>query len=122
MENKIEATVSESDIVTRQENTAGHVHSHDNHHGHHHSPDFSKKTVNRLAKAQGHLAKVKHMAENEEDCIAIITQLLAVKSALDSTAKFILKEHMSHCILDAAKEGDVEAVKELQKIIDSFIK
>lgn len=89
---------------------------------HHHSPEFSKKASNRLSKAIGHLGKVKKMVEEEKDCVEVLTQLLAVKAALDSTGKYILKEHMTHCIYDAVKEGDYKGVADLEKLIDSYLK
>ncbi len=91
-------------------------------HGHSHSPNFSKKTSNRLAKAMGHLDKVKRMVEEERDCLEVMTQLLAVRAAIDSTGRYILKEHITHCVADAAREGNLEVIEELKDLIDSYLK
>ena len=37
-------------------------------HHHHHSDEHVKEVSNRLARAIGHLQKVKQMVENDEDC------------------------------------------------------
>mgnify|MGYP002223840922 FL=1 len=69
--------------------------------------------VNRLARAIGHLQKVKQMVEDGEDCSQVLVQLAAVKSALNSTGKVILKDHLEHCIVHAVEDGDTEMLTEL---------
>ncbi len=87
----------------------------------HHSPEHKKKVTNRLSRAIGHLESVKRMVENDRDCAEVLVQLMAVKSALESTGKVILKEHMSHCIKDAMEQGDFETIEEIEKSIDYFL-
>ena len=62
------------------------------------------------------------MVEDGRDCSEVLTQLAAVKSAINNTGNVILKDHIEHCIVDAVKEGDNEAIEELNKAIDRFIK
>lgn len=91
-------------------------------HDHVHSHAHTKSVLNRLAKAIGHLEKVKRMVEDGEDCSEVLIQLAAVKSAINSTGKVILKDHMEHCIVHAIEEGDHEMIEELNRAIDQFIK
>jgi DNA-binding FrmR family transcriptional regulator len=95
-----------------------HTHSHQ----HHHSDEHRKEVSNRLARAIGHLQKVKQMVEDDEDCSDVLIQLAAVKSAINNTGKVILKDHMEHCIVHALEDGDVEMIEELNNAIDKFIK
>ena len=99
----------------------GHSHSHGEH-GHTHSPEETKAVVNRLARAIGHLEHVKMMVEEGRDCSEVLVQLSAVKSALNSTGVLILQNHIEHCIVDAAKSGDMEAIAELNQAIGRYIK
>ena len=71
-----------------------HFHSHGMNHGHGHIHENQKAVVNRLARAIGHLEKVKRMVEEGCDCTEVLVQLAAVRSALDNTGKVILKDHM----------------------------
>ena len=96
-------------------------HSH-SHHGHVHSPEETKVIANRLARAIGHLEHVKMMVEEGRDCSDVLVQLSAVKSALNSTGLLILQSHIEHCIVDAVECGDHEALEELSKAIDRFVK
>ena len=89
-------------------------------HGHVH--ENQKAVVNRLARAIGHLEKVKRMVEAGDDCTEVLIQLAAVRSALDNTGKVILKEHMRHCMVDAVAAGDLDAIDDLCQAIDKFMK
>ena len=99
-----------------------HDHSHHHAHGHTHSPEHIKRVSNRLARAIGHLESVKKMVEDGRDCSEILIQLAAVRSALTNTSKVILKDHLSHCVVDAVAMGDMEAVEDICKAIDKFMK
>ncbi len=89
-------------------------------HGHYHT--HTKDVTNRLAKAIGHLQKVKQMVEDGEDCSDVLIQLAAVKSALNNTGKVILKDHLEHCIVHAVEDGDEQMLEELNNAIDKFLK
>ncbi len=91
-------------------------------HSHRHSEEHIKEVSNRLARAIGHLQKVKTMVENDEDCSDVLIQLAAVKSAINNTGKVILKDHLEHCIVHALEDGNTEMIDELNDAIDKFIK
>jgi len=87
-------------------------------HTHTHSHEHTKEVSNRLARAIGHLQKVKQMVENGDDCSDVLIQLAAVKSALNNTGKVILKDHLDHCIVHAVEKGDTAMLDEFNKAID----
>ena len=91
-------------------------------HNHTHSHEHTKDVSNRLARAIGHLQKVKQMVESGDDCGDVLIQLAAVKSAINNTGKVILKDHMEHCIVHALEDGNIEMIEELNNAIDKFIK
>lgn len=95
-----------------------HVHTHN----HSHTHQNTKAVLNRLSRAIGHLESVKKMVEDGRDCTEVLTQLSAVKAALNNTGKVILHDHINHCIVDAVESGDQQALEELNKAIDQFIK
>ena len=100
----------------------GHFHDHMDLQNHVHVHENQKAVVNRLARAIGHLEKVKRMVEEGYDCTEVLIQLAAVRSALDNTGKVILQDHMRHCMVDAVAAGDLDAVDELCQAIDKFMK
>lgn len=91
-------------------------------HNHTHSHEHTKEVTNRLAKAIGHLQKVKQMVEDGEDCSDVLIQLAAVKSALNNTGKLILKDHLNHCIIHSIENGDTQMLDEFNNAIDKFMK
>ncbi len=123
-----------------QEHTHEHDHEHEHEHGHEHTHEHEedgdhahyhvhghvhknqRAVVNRLARAIGHLEKVKRMVETGVDCADVLIQLAAVRSALDSTSKVILRDHMRHCMVDAVAAGDLDAIEGLCQAVDKLIK
>lgn len=112
-------------IHCHEEKPIENIHEHEEHeHPHHnssHSHTQSKAVVNRLSRAIGHLESVKRMVEEGRDCADVLIQLAAVRSALNGTAKVILKDHLEHCITDAAETGDEALIEELNAAIDKYI-
>lgn len=90
-------------------------------HGHTHSHTQTKAVLNRMSRIIGHMEAVKTMVEDGRDCAEVLVQLSAVRSALNSVGKVILKDHIEHCIVDAVQEHDDETMQELKKAIDKFL-
>ena len=104
------------------EHDHAYLHAHGISHSHGHVHENQKAVVNRLARAIGHLDKVKRMVEEGYDCSEVLVQLAAVRSALDNTGKVILKDHMRHCMVEAVEAGDSDAIDDLCQAIDKFMK
>lgn len=100
-----------------ENNAAEHTHSH--HHTHTHTE--TKAVLNRMSRLIGHLESIKKMISDGRDCSEVLIQISAVRSALDGVSKVILKDHIEHCIMDAVKENDMEAIEQLNKAIDKLI-
>ena len=113
----------EKEEVYYHDHGDGHVHSHPVDHDHEHSHTHghvhteTKAVLNRLSRAIGHLESVKRMVEDGRDCTEVLVQLAAVRSALSSTAKVILKDHLEHCVADAHDAG----LQALNEAIDKFM-
>ncbi|MCI6359121.1 MAG: metal-sensing transcriptional repressor [Oscillospiraceae bacterium] len=103
----------------------GHVYTHSHGEGdthpHTHSHTQTKAVLNRLSRAIGHLESVKRMVEDGRDCTEVLVQLAAVRSALNNTAKVILKDHIEHCLADAVETGDQQSIEDLNTAIEKFM-
>lgn len=99
-----------------------HTHDHPHSRRHAHAHTQTKSVLNRLSRAQGHLESVRKMVERGEDCSEVLLQLSAVISALNSTGRVILKDHIEHCIVDAVEEHDTQAIDQLNAAIDRFMR
>ena len=96
-------------------------HEHGHGHAHEHSHEHTKAVLNRLSRAIGHLQRVRAMVEEGRDCSEVLIQIAAVRSAIDNTGKLILQDHLKHCIVDAAVEGDQKAIDDLCEAIDKYM-
>ncbi len=75
--------------------------------------------LHRLKIASGHLDKVISMVEQDDYCIDVIHQSLAVQAALRETDHVILKNHMETCVADAIKKGNSnEVINEVMKVVE----
>ena len=109
--------MSENQIHTHvDENGKPHTHTHQ------HPHEQTKAVLNRISRAQGHLEAVRRMVERGEDCAQVLVQLSAVISALNSTGRVILKDHIAHCIVDAVEADDMEPIEALNQAIDRFMR
>jgi DNA-binding FrmR family transcriptional regulator len=58
------------------------------------------------------------MVNEDRYCVDIITQISAIKSAVDSIAMQILENHMHGCVNRAIAEGECEeTIDELMKVM-----
>lgn len=82
----------------------------------------TKKVVNRMSRAIGHMESVKRMVEEGRDCSEILIQLSAVRAAINNVGKIILQDHISHCVVDAVETGDKKVLDDLNDAIGKFLK
>lgn len=91
-------------------------------HTHTHSPEHTKSIINRMNRAIGHMESVRSMVEQGRDCSEVLIQIAAVRSAINNIGKLILKEHISHCVVDAVETGDHQCLEDLEDAINKFVK
>lgn len=119
-ENHIHESRHDHELDHEAMHALGIPHSHS--HGHGHTHENTKAVINRLSRAIGHLQSVKRMVEEGRDCSEVLVQIAAVRSAIDNTGKVILQDHLKHCIVEAAQEGDQQAIDDICQAIDKFMK
>ena len=76
--------------------------------------------LKRLRRIEGQARGLQKMVEDEKYCIDILTQVSAMTKALQSVALGLLDEHMSTCVVDAAKAGGPEAELKLKEAADAI--
>ena len=86
-----------------------------------HTHEHTKAVLNRMSRAIGHMNAVKKMIEDGRDCSDVLIQLSAIQSEITGVSKVILKDHIDHCIVDAVKENDEDAIENLKGAIDKLL-
>lgn len=77
--------------------------------------DERKRIVNRLRRLEGQIRGLQTMIESGQECDAILTQVMAAKSALNQVGLHIIGHAMKNCLID-----DDTATRE--ELIDEAIK
>ena len=86
-----------------------------------HTHEHTKAVLNRMSRAIGHMNAVKKMIEDGRDCSDVLIQLSAIQSEITGVSKVILKDHIDHCIVDAVKDNDEDAIENLKGAIDKLL-
>lgn len=68
------------------------------------------RALHRLKIARGHMEKVVRMLEDDDYCIDVVHQSLAVSAALRKVNEMILENHMKTCVADSIREGNQKEV------------
>jgi DNA-binding FrmR family transcriptional regulator len=72
-----------------------------------HMNDQAKTSIlKRFNRIEGQVRGLASMVTDERYCIDIVTQISAVKAALQRAEEELLREHVSHCVEGAIKSGN----------------
>ena len=82
--------------------------------------------VKRLHRIEGQVRGIERMVDEDRYCIDILTQIAAVKTALEQVGAKLLEDHVTHCVHDAIASGDEaaadEKTAELLTAVQRFVK
>ena len=76
------------------------------------------RVVTRLSRIEGQVRGIARMVEDGRYCIDVLTQVSAVKAALERVEAEILKDHAAHCVAEAIRSG---SAKEQRKKFDELV-
>ncbi len=88
-----------------------------------HHPDHAKELA-RLNRVAGQVEGIKKMIEKQAYCPDILTQLRAVRSAVNAIEANILEAHLDACVADAfasnKRENAAQKISELKALYKRF--
>lgn len=67
---------------------------------------YDKQVQNRLKRIEGQLKGVLRMVEENDDCRDVVTQLSAVRSAVDRAIGVIVSENLEQCVRESLEKGE----------------
>lgn len=79
---------------------------------------LKKSQLARLSRIEGQVRGVARMIEEDRYCIDVITQVRAVRAALDKVEQETLSDHLRHCVAHAFHAG---TTRERQTKIDELL-
>ena len=73
--------------------------------------------LRRLRSIEGQIAGIRRMVAEERYCIDVLTQVSAVRAALNALGLHVLKRHLDHCVADAVRDDG----EELPQLVDELM-
>ena len=75
----------------------------------------------RLARIEGQVRGIGRMLDEDRYCVDIVTQVSAVRSALDALALELLEHHLHGCVQEAVVSGEGDAaIDDAMHVIRKF--
>jgi DNA-binding FrmR family transcriptional regulator len=79
--------------------------------------EISRELVlKRLKKIEGQIRGLQKMVADERDCESIVTQMAAVRSAIDSAGALVMNNYMKLCFRHS-NETDKDALDSLARVV-----
>ncbi len=79
-----------------------------------------ERVLNRLRRIEGQVRGLQRMIEEGKECEAVLTQLSAVKSALDRVGIHLISHRMRDCLADGLQTEVDEAA--MEQAFEIFLK
>lgn len=73
--------------------------------------EVDQKVINRAKRAEGQLAGVIRMMEDNRECMDIVTQLTAVRSSIDRIIGIVVAENLVECVNNPDEDSEVQQEK-----------
>jgi DNA-binding FrmR family transcriptional regulator len=83
--------------------------------------DYPNDIKNRLKRIEGQVRGVLRMMEEEKDCKEVITQLSAVRSAVDRSIGYIVAKNLETCLIVQQEKGE-SAEDVIQEAVNLLVK
>lgn len=68
--------------------------------------DAKRAVRKRLQRIEGQVRGLERMVDEDRYCLDIVTQIAAVRAALRSVEREILRDHVAHCVEHAITSGN----------------
>ena len=75
------------------------------------SPADTEKLTARLRRIEGQIRGITRMLEEDRACEDVVTQLMAVRSSIDTVGAVVLDSHLATCVEGADGQDQVQALR-----------
>lgn len=83
--------------------------------------EYEAPVKNRLRRVEGQLRGVLSMMEQNKDCLDVVTQLTAIRSAIDRTIGLVVAANLEMCIREELQNGNT-AENAIKDAVDLLVK
>ena len=82
--------------------------------------DDKASLLKRLSRIEGQVRGISRMVTDDTYCIDVLTQIAAIKAAIDQVGLRLLEDHIKHCVTDSVRAGEEAKVEELVRAVSRF--
>lgn len=68
--------------------------------------EYDKAMMNRLKRIEGQIKGIMKMMEENKDCRDVVTQLSAVRTAIDRTMGLVVSKNLEQCVRENIEKGE----------------
>ncbi len=86
------------------------------------SEEEYKALLNRLSRIEGQVRGIRKMVQTDTYCTDILTQVSAVRAALNAFNRELLANHIRTCVADDIRNGNDETIEELVSTLQKLMK
>ncbi|NCT92121.1 metal-sensitive transcriptional regulator [Cellulomonas sp. APG4] len=74
----------------------------------------------RLRRVEGQVRGIARMVDEDTYCIDVLTQVAAVTKALEAVSLGLLEDHLTHCVVDAARQSPEAGQAKIREASDAI--
>lgn len=79
--------------------------------------------LKRLKRIEGQVKGIQRMIEEEKNCVDILTQIAAIRAAINKAGSIVLQRYSKNCMLNSFNsENKEEVLEELLDTIQKFLR
>jgi DNA-binding FrmR family transcriptional regulator len=76
--------------------------------------------LKRLRRIEGQVRGIARMVDEDVYCIDILTQVAAATKALQAVSLGLLEDHLSHCVVEAARRSPEDGEEKVREASDAI--
>jgi DNA-binding FrmR family transcriptional regulator len=76
--------------------------------------------LKRLRRIEGQVRGIARMVDEDTYCIDVLTQVSAVTKALQAVSLGLVEDHLSHCVIEAARSSDDDGQAKVREAADAI--
>lgn len=84
--------------------------------------EYNTQIQNRVKRMEGQLRGILRMMEENKDCKEVITQLSAVRTAVDRTMGVIVSSNLVDCVQKANENDETNAEDLIKEAVNLLVK
>lgn len=84
--------------------------------------DVKDDLKRRLKKIEGQVKGVQRMIEEDKNCVDVLTQVAAVKAAINKVGTILFENHAKKCLKNSLENSNYDMIEDITELLVKFTK